>query len=94
MSKVKIDLDTAEKIISVKVDGKVVENIHDVSLFAEDSMFGFGVEITSREDMGDMRKLTRIVATNTSKASDLLKRGLVRVSAKFNDFVIGPHKHE
>jgi len=94
MSKVKIDLDIAEKTISVKVDGEVVENIHDVVLYADNSMFGFGVEITSREDIGDMRKLTRIVAANTSKASDLLKRGLVQISAKFKDFVIGPHKHE
>lgn len=88
MSKVRIDVDTTEKTMTVKVDNKPVDNVHNVSIFAEDSVFGFEIEIVSKEELGDMRKFTRIIASDTKEAQSLTKSGKAYKSKKFDGFVV------
>lgn len=92
MSKVKIEIDTNEKTMVVKIDGKSVDNVHDVTAFAENSVFGFGVDITSREDVGDMKKFTRIMAMNTEKMEAEVKSSKAIASVRFMGFVISASK--
>ncbi len=66
MAKVVIDVDTSKKSVSVKVDGKSISDVHDISVFTSLSGF-FGVDIAMREDLGDLRKITRLVATENPK---------------------------
>lgn len=73
MAKVVIDVDTSKKTVGVKVDGKSVSDVRDITIFTEKSGF-FGVDIAMSEDLGDLRKVTRLVASDKdyegAKASD------------------------
>lgn len=62
MAQINISVDTTEKTVSVKVDDKKVSDIHDIHVFTEKSGF-FGVDIAQVEDLGDLKKITRLVAS-------------------------------
>lgn len=62
MAKINIDIDTSKKTVSVKVDDKKIPDVHDVHIFTEVSGL-FGVDIAQVEDIGDLKKITRLVAT-------------------------------
>ena len=74
--------------MAVKIDGKAVDNVHDVTAFAENSVFGFGVDITSREDVGDMKKFTRIMAMDIKKKEKEINSGRACASVRFANFII------
>jgi len=62
MSNVVINVDTSNKTVSVSVDGKAVENVSDISVYSELTGY-FGVDIGIREEMGDLKKVTRLIAS-------------------------------
>ncbi len=62
MAQINISVDTTEKTVSVKVDDKKISDIHDIHVFTEKSGF-FGVDIAQVEDLGDLKKITRLVAS-------------------------------
>lgn len=62
MAKIMIEVDTSKKTGTVKVDGKKMDNISHV-FYSTDNGFGdFAVEVVSREEGNDLRKITRLVA--------------------------------
>jgi hypothetical protein len=62
MANVKIEIDTSKQTEKVTVNGKSIGNISEVFYSANSGPIGFRVEIMQREDMDDMRKVTRLVA--------------------------------
>ncbi len=62
MAIIDVTVDTGKKTVSVKVDNKKVSDVHDVHIFTEISGF-FGVDIAQVEDLGDLKKITRLVAS-------------------------------
>ena len=61
MSKIVINVDTEKKTMAVKVDDKKVPAQH-INLSSEDSPFGFGVQINTEAELGDMREFRTLVA--------------------------------
>lgn len=80
MAKVDISIDTSKKNVDVKVDGKSVKDVHSIYIYTEETGY-FSMEISQREDMEDMKKITRLVASekdetwqeNSSYSRDELK---------------------
>lgn len=82
MSIVNISMDTSDKKLTVEIDGKKIDNAKFAYLYDGD-----GVEIAMREDMGDMKKMTRIVGENSDKGKELLSKGCLK-SSRYEDFII------
>ncbi len=72
MAKINIDIDTSKKTVAVKVDDKKVPDVHDVHVFTEISGF-FGVDIAQVEDLGDLKKITRLVASKEGDPKIIVK---------------------
>jgi len=61
MAMINIEVDTSKKAVSVSVDGKKVSNVAEIYIASQGDYFG--VSVTSLEDGEDLRKVTRLVAS-------------------------------
>ena len=106
MAIIEITVDTSKKTVVAKVDNKKISNVHDIHVFTETSGF-FGVDIAQVEDVGDLKKITRLVACesredgeNTEKATRIYNKVTKiddnkSVSFKYIEEVAqGLHKYE
>ncbi len=63
MAKIDISIDTSDKKVSVKLDGKAVKDVSNIWISTTEGGY-FGLEITQFEDIDDStRKVTRLVAS-------------------------------
>lgn len=69
MAQISINVDTESKEVSVSVDGKVVEAVHDVCIYTENSGY-FGVDIKTMEQMNNLTKIMHLVAKNQKNKPD------------------------
>ena len=65
MAQVLIDVNTDKKKIDVKIDGKSVANVKEMSISSEDSFFGFAVDLIQREKVDD--SMTKTIRLSASK---------------------------
>ena len=72
MAIIEITVDTSKKTVVAKVDNKKISNVHDIHVFTETSGF-FGVDIAQVEDVGDLKKITRLVANKEDGAKIVSK---------------------
>lgn len=63
MSKIKVDIDTEKKTMTVTKDGETLEDVAYISCYGEESYMGFScyVQMESEEE-GGMRRQTTITA--------------------------------
>ena len=72
MAQVLIDVNTDKKKIDVKIDGKSVANVKEMSISSEDSFFGFAVDLIQREKVDDsMTKTIRLSASKDGEDESL-----------------------
>ena len=71
MAQIVITANTTDKKIDVKVDDKKVDNVRSIFMDAEDSGFGFAVDISIVEEAGEnLKKVTRLVANEKGELVD------------------------
>lgn len=58
MAKIECSIDTSEKKIECKVDGKKVDNFGYLSVYGDKSAYGFMLSMASVEEMEDCTKTT------------------------------------
>lgn len=58
MAKVECFIDTSDKSVEVKVDGKKVDNFGYLSVYGSSSPYGFMFSLASNEEMEDCTKTT------------------------------------
>lgn len=87
MAKVTIEIDTNEKAVAVQVDGKAVENIHEIYVSGGDY---FSMSLCQVEDAGDLRKVTRLYATSSKDGQKHLQDATGTVSTVHPGFVEVP----
>lgn len=91
MSKVSIELDTQENSLVVKVDGMVVDNVSDVSIYKyetyddEDKVSISITKVDRPENKGDLAVYTRLCASKNEdlKEEKLDEKPVHRSIAKF-----------
>ena len=74
MAILEITVDTSKKTVVAKVDNKKISNVHDIHVFTETSGF-FGVDIAQVEDVGDLKKITRLVACESREDGESIEDG-------------------
>ncbi len=74
MAIIEITVDTSKKTVVAKVDNKKISNVHDIHVFTETSGF-FGVDIAQVEDVGDLKKITRLVACESREDGESIEDG-------------------
>ena len=62
MAKLKIEVDTESKAVSVKVGKQTIDNVSYVGISTEEGGY-FYVDISTNEEMDGMRKTTRLSAS-------------------------------
>ncbi len=71
MAKILLEVDTSKKTGKVTVDGKTVSDVKHVSYYSADEEFGgFYIEITSKSDSNDLKKIVRLVADTNGNMVD------------------------
>ena len=71
MAKIVLEVDTSKKSGKVTVDGKAVSDVtHVWYASGTDEFSDFFIEITSRSDNNDLKKITRLVADQDGNMVD------------------------
>lgn len=88
MSKVTIEVDTKKKTIVVAVDGKKLSGIESVNVYtSSDSEYPYmEVSMTKSDTVGDLRSVTRFMASESKEGKEAIRRGEASTS-EFADFV-------
>ena len=80
MAKINVEFDTKDKVLSVTMDGKSIDNVSNVEFYSNYEGDGFRGSVTTIEkiDKDDIHKIMRISAKDdcfviTAQSSDLSK---------------------
>ena len=93
MAEISILVDTTKKTFAVNVDGKKISNVHEAHIFTEAAGF-FGVDVVTLEDVGDLKKVTRLVASEEDPAELVATTAIVENYEKVIDAIHCSTEHE
>lgn len=69
MAKININFDTKDKTIGCEMDGKPVDNVHEVAIYKGYDSEGFSMRISQmmKDDENDMKYVQHIMAKNSNE---------------------------
>ena len=77
MAKITMEFDTKDKTLSVKIDGKEIENISSMSayeVYSDKGKFMFDVTSRTPSEDGDMVTMTHIMASEDGKVEKTISK--------------------
>lgn len=93
MAKIMVEMDTEAHTMEVKVDGTKVDNVKSVGLMCDEEYDYCGVEICMYEMMGDLRKVTKLLAKDSDEGKEAVANGEAKDSS-FNDLLLVYEKND
>lgn len=94
MAKLTLTVDTEDQSIAVDVDGQPVDNINEINIcncgYNGEPKFYFSV--TTAEKVGQVHKMTRLMASESPEAKDPLVAAVAKPSVKLPGFIEVPAK--
>jgi len=90
VAKINIQIDTEEKTISANIDGKVINDVAEVTAYREefDGDVFFNAGVSTVEDIDDKtKKVVRFVSSASVDGIDAMKKGTAILIDRFPGFV-------
>lgn len=94
MAKLVMTIDTEKQEASAEVDGVSVENLSEVSVYnySYDGNPQFSFNVLTREKVGGVTKMTRLMASQSEEAKAAVKNGTGKKSTRFPGLIEAPGK--